>query len=111
MSQILGKIIDDHTLELAGSTLYTDENVIYNPTEEQLLENGYKKVISNFEENTPLSGKHYVYKWVDKGDFIEGQVSLEDNEEDESVLSKRIEALEEDQKMMESIFWEVINNG
>lgn len=95
---MLGKIIDGvltyppHKIVLLGMQ-------IFNPTEEQLIQDGYKPIIETLMPEDPApDGQHYEAQYVDSGDTItQSWVMVEDYPvETGKTLDDRVTALEQD---------------
>lgn len=95
---MLGKIIDGnltyppHKIVLLGMQ-------IFNPTEEQLIQDGYKPIIETVMPEEPApEGQHYEAQYTDSGETItQSWVLVEDEAVDPPVntISQRVADLEE----------------
>lgn len=95
---MLGKIIDGnlpyppHKIVLLGMQ-------IFNPTEEQLIQDGYKPIIETVMPEDPApDGQHYEAQYVDSGDTItQSWVLVEDDPAPVGkTIEQRVTALEQD---------------
>lgn len=96
---MLGKIIDGnltyppHKIVLLGMQ-------IFNPTEEQLSQVGYKPIIETLMPEDPApDGQHYEAQYTDAGDTImQSWVLVDDEPGDPSgkTIEQRVTALEQD---------------
>ena len=96
---MLGKIIDGnltyppHKIVLLGMQ-------IFNPTEEQLIQAGYKPIIETVMPEDPApEGQHYEAQYTDSGDTImQSWVLVDDEPVDPPVktVEQRVADLEED---------------
>ena len=110
---MLGKIIDGnltyppHKIVLLGMQ-------IFNPTEEQLIQDGYKPIIETVMPEDPApDGQHYESTYSDTGDTITQSWVLVDDEPVEpsgKTIEQRVTALEQEQAQMNTIFEEVVNS-
>lgn len=96
---MLGKIIDG-TLTYPPRRLVLDGMQIFNPTEEQLSQAGYKPIteVAMPEEPAP-EGQHYEAQYTDSGDTITQSWVLVDDEPIEpsgKTLEQRVTTLEQD---------------
>lgn len=64
-----GKIIDG-LLHRAPKKLIVGDTAVYNPTDEQLRNAGYKPVTMSDQPDDAPEGKHYESEWLDEGDAI-----------------------------------------
>ena len=110
---MLGKIIDG-VLTYPPNRIILNGMQIFNPTEEQLSQAGYKPIteVAMPEEPAP-EGQHYEPTYSDSGDTItQGWMPVEDEEIEPSgkTLEERITDLEAGQAEMDRIFEEVVNS-
>lgn len=86
---------------------------IFNPTEEQLIQAGYKPITETpMPEEPAPEGQHYEASYADSGDTITQSWVLVENEEVEpagKTLEERVTDLETGQAEMDRIFEEVVN--
>lgn len=111
---MLGKIIDGnltyppHKIVLLGMQ-------IFNPTEEQLIQDGYKPIIETAMPEDPApEGQHYEAQYTDSGDTITQSWVLVEDEPVEpagKTIEERVTDLEQNQAEMDAIFKEVVNNA
>lgn len=86
---------------------------IFNPTEDQLTQAGYKPVTKTPMPDDAPEGKHYEPTYSDTGDTITQGWTLVENEEVEpagKTLEERVTDLETGQAEMDRIFEEVVNS-
>ena len=110
---MLGKIIDGnltyppHKIVLLGMQ-------IFNPTDDQLIQVGYKPITETpIPEEPAPEGQHYEPTYSDSGDTITQSWTLVENEEVEpsgKTLEERVTDLETGQAEMDRIFEEVVNS-
>lgn len=109
---MLGKIIDGnltyppHKIVLLGMQ-------IFNPTEEQLIQDGYKPIIETVMPEDPApDGWHYEAVYTDGETITQSWVLVEDEAGDPSgkTIEQRVTALEQEQAQMNTIFEEVVNS-
>ena len=96
---MLGKIID-------GNLTYPPHKIvlfgmqIFNPTDEQLIQDGYKPItITAMPEDPAPDGQHYEAQYTDAGDTImQSWVLVDDEPGDPSgkTIEQRVTALEQD---------------
>lgn len=94
---MLGKIID-------GSLTYPPHKIvllgmqIFNPTEEQLIQDGYKPItITAMPEVPAPDGQHYEAQYVDSSDTITQSWTLVDDKYPaQKTIEQRVTALEQD---------------
>lgn len=95
---MLGKIIDGnltyppHKIVLLGMQ-------IFNPTEEQLIQDGYKPItITAMPEDPAPDGQHYEAQYTDSGDTITQSWALveDDPEPTGKTIEQRVTTLEQD---------------
>lgn len=94
---MLGKIIDGnltyppHKIALLGMQ-------IFNPTEEQLIQDGYKPITETAMPEDPApDGQHYEAQYTDSGDTItQSWILVEDEYTAQKTIEQRVTALEQD---------------
>lgn len=95
---MLGKIIDGnltyppHKIVLLGMQ-------IFNPTEEQLIQDGYKPItITAMPEDPAPDGQHYEAQYTDSGDTITQSWAMveDDPEPTGKTIEQRVTTLEQD---------------
>lgn len=105
-------IIKDGALQPSPHRIILSDMQIWNPSDEQLKQAGYKEIVEiPMPEDAP-EGQYYESHYEDKGDHIETVWNLVDDPEPEpeiSTLESRVSALEENQSQMDAIFEEVVN--
>lgn len=110
---MLGKIIDGvptyppHRIILNGMQ-------IFNPTQEQLIQAGYKTIVeTDMPEEPAPDGQHYEAQYTDSGDTITQSWVLVDDDPEPAgkTIEQRVTTLEQEQAQMNTIFEEVINGG
>lgn len=88
---------------------------IFNPTETQLMQAGWKTVTETpIPEEPAPEGQHYEAKYEDAGDTIMQSWVLVDDEPvepSEKIIEERVATLEQEQAQMNTIFEEVVNGG
>lgn len=110
---MLGKIVDGK-LAYPPHRIVLDGMLIFNPTETQLRQAGYKEI-----QETPLpeepapEGQHYEAQYEDSGEYIVQSWVLVDDVPVETgkTIEQRVSALEQDQAQMNAIFEEAVNNA
>lgn len=110
---MLGKIIDGN-LTCPPRRIVLKGMQIFNPTEEQLIQAGYKPVTETPMPDDAPEGQHYEPTYTDSGDTITQGWTLVDNEETDpagKTLEERITDLEAGQAEMDRIFEGVVNNA
>lgn len=111
---MLGKIIDG-ILTYLPHRLVLDGMQIFNPTEEQLSQAGYKSITETpMPEEPAPEGQHYESQYTDDGDTITQSWILADDEPVEpagKTIEERVTDLEQNQAEMDAIFKEVVNNA
>lgn len=109
---MLGKIIDGN-LTYPPHRIILNGMQIFNPTEEQLIQDGYKPIteVAMPEEPAP-EGQHYEAQYTDSGDTIMQSWVLVDNPPADTLktLEQRVTDLENNQNDMNKIFEEVVNS-
>lgn len=109
---MLGKIIDGK-LTYPPHKIILGDIQIFNPTDEQLMQAGYKTITETpIPEGPAPEGQHYEPTYSDSGDTITQGWTLVENEELEpsgKTLEERITDLEAGQAEMDRIFEEVVN--
>ena len=111
---MLGKIMN-------GQLIYPPNRIvlngmqIFNPTEEQLMQVGYKTITETpMPEDPAPEGQHYEAQYTDSGDTITQSWVLVDDEPVEpagKTIEQRVTDLEQNQADMDAIFKEVVNNA
>ena len=109
---MLGKIIDGnltyppHRIVLGGMQ-------IFNPTDEQLMQVGYKPITETpIPEEPAPEGQHYEAVYTDGDTITQSWVLVDDEPGDPSgkTIEQRVTALEQEQAQMNTIFEEVVNS-
>lgn len=104
-----GKFINE-SIVINPSEISLNGKHIWNPTEEHLLQKGYKKIVETEMPVNEEIGKHYEPNYIEKEDCIEKAWKLVDNKPTiRDSLLDRIETLEEEQNNMTEAFTEVVN--
>lgn len=94
---MLGKLIDGK-LTYPPHRIVLNGMQIFNPTEEQLLSDGYKPIVETDMPDDAPEGQHYEAKYTDDGDTITQSWVLVDDEPvepAEKTISQRVADLEE----------------
>jgi hypothetical protein len=111
---MLGKIIDG-ALTYPPHRIILNGMQIFNPTDDQLIQVGYKPITETpMPEEPAPEGQHYEAQYTDSGDTItQSWVLVEDEpvEPSEKTIEERVTALEQEQAQMNTIFEEVVNGG
>ena len=111
---MLGKIIDG-VLTYPPHRIILNGMQIFNPTEEQLMQVGYKPITETpMPEEPAPEGQHYEAQYTDDGDTIMQSWVLVDDEPvepAEKTIEERVTTLEQEQAQMNTIFEEVVNGG
>lgn len=111
---MLGKIIDG-VLTYPPHRIVLNGMQIWNPTDDQLIQVGYKTVTETpMPEDPAPEGQHYEAKYTDSSDTItQNWVLVEDEPVDpaEKTIEQRVTDLEQEQVQMNTIFEEVVNGG
>ena len=108
---MLGKIIDGK-LTYPPHRIVLDGMQIFNPTEDQLIQVGYKPITETPVPDEPApEGQHYESKYTDAGDTITQSWVLVDNPpaDTSKTLEQRVTDLENNQNDMNRVFEEVVN--
>ena len=108
---MLGKIIDG-VLTYPPHRIVLDGMQTFNPTQEQLMQAGWKTVTETPIPEDPASeGQHYEAQYTDDGDTITQSWVLVDNPpaDTSKTLEQRVTDLENNQNDMNRIFEEVVN--
>mgnify|MGYP001864350412 CR=1 FL=1 len=108
---MLGKIIDG-VLTYPPHRIVLNGMQIFNPTEEQLMQAGWKTVTETpIPEEPAPEGQHYEAQYTDAGDTIMQSWVLVDNPpaDTSKTLEQRVTDLENNQNDMNRIFEEVVN--
>lgn len=110
---MLGKIIDG-ILTYPPNRIVLNGMQIWNPTEEQLMQAGFKLITeTDIPEELAPEGQHYEAQYTDSGDTItQSWVLVDDEPGDPSgkTIEQRVTALEQEQAQMNTIFEEVVNS-
>lgn len=107
-----GKIINGK-LTYAPHRIVLSGMQIFNPTEDQLTQAGYKPVTETPMPDDAPEGQHYEPTYSDTGDTITQVWTLVDDEKTEpagKTLEERVTDLEAGQAEMDRIFEEVVNS-
>ena len=111
---MLGKIIDG-VLTYPPHRIILNGMQIFNPTQEQLMQAGWKTITeTDIPEEPAPEGQHYEAQYTDAGDTImQSWVLVEDEpmEPAEKTIEERVTTLEQEQAQMNTIFEEVVNGG
>lgn len=96
---MLGKIINGN-LTYPPHRIVLDGMQIFNPTDEQLMQDGWKTIIeTDMPEEPSPEGQHYEAQYTDSGDTItQSWVIVDDEPGDPSgkTIEQRVTALEQD---------------
>ena len=109
---MLGKIIDGK-LTYPPHRIILNGMQIFNPTEDQLIQVGYKPITETPVPDEPApEGQHYESKYTDAGDTITQSWVLVDNPpaDTSKTLEQRVTDLENNQNDMNRVFEEVVNS-
>lgn len=110
---MLGKIIDG-VLTYPPHRIVLDGMQIFNPTDDQLIQVGYKTVTETpMPEDPAPEGQHYESKYTDAGDTImQSWVLVDDEPVDPAgkTIEQRVTDLENNQNDMNRIFEEAVNS-
>ena len=109
---MLGKITDG-ILAYPPNRIVLSGMQIFNPTDEQLMQVGYKTITETpMPEDPAPEGQHYESKYTDAGDTIMQSWVLVDNPpaDTSKTLEQRVTDLENNQNDMNKIFEEVVNS-
>ena len=110
---MLGKIIDG-VLTYPPNRIVLNGMQIFNPTDDQLIQVGYKPITETpMPEEPAPEGQHYEAQYTDAGDTImQSWVLVDDEPGDPSgkTIEQRVTALEQEQAQMNTIFEEVVNS-
>ena len=109
---MLGKIIDGK-LTYPPHRIVIDGMQIFNPTDEQLTQVGYKPITETpMPEEPAPEGQRYEAKYTDAGDTITQSWVLVDNPpaDTSKTLEQRVTDLENNQNDMNRVFEEVVNS-
>ena len=109
---MLGKIINGQ-LTYPPKRIILNGMQIFNPTDDQLIQVGYKTITETpMPEDPAPEGQHYEAQYTDDGDTITQSWVLVDDEPVEptgKTIEERVTTLE--QAQMNTIFEEVVNGG
>ena len=109
---MLGKITDG-ILAYPPNRIVLSGIQIFNPTDEQLMQVGYKTITETpMPEDPAPEGQHYEAQYTDSGDTITQSWVLVDNslEDTAKTLEQRVTDLENNQNDMNRVFEEVVNS-
>lgn len=104
--------IENEKLIYAPHRIVLSGMQIFNPTEDQLTQAGYKPVTETPMPDDAPDGQHYEAQYTDSGDTITQGWMLVENEEVEpagKTIEERVTDLETGQAEMDRIFEEVVN--
>lgn len=111
---MLGKIIDGQ-LTYPPNRIVLNEMQIFNPTDDQLMQVGYKTITETLMPEDPApEGQHYEAQYTDEETQItQSWVLIDDEpvEPAEKTIEERVTTLEQEQAQMNTIFEEVVNGG
>ena len=105
--------LENNTLIPAPHRIVLSGMQIFNPTEEQLSQAGYKPVTETPMPDDAPDGQHYEALYTDSGDTITQGWTLVEDEETEpagKTIEERVTDLEAGQAEMDRIFEEVVNS-
>ena len=105
--------LENSTLVIAPRRIILNGMKIFNPTEEQLLQAGYKPITETAMPDPAPDGQHYEPTYSDSGDTItQGWILVEDEETEPAgrTIEERVTDLEAGQAEMDRIFEEVVNS-
>lgn len=110
---MLGKIIDG-VLTYPPHRIVIDGMQIWNPTETQLMQAGYKTITETpMPEEPAPEGQHYEALYTDSGDTItQSWILVDDKPVDPAgkTIEQRVTDLENNQNDMNRVFEEVVNS-
>lgn len=109
---MLGKIIDG-ILTYPPHKIVLNGMQIFNPTDDQLMQVGYKPITETpMPEDPAPEGQHYEAKYTDAGEYITQSWVLVDNPpaDTSKTLEQRVTDLENNQNDMNRVFEEVANS-
>ena len=109
---MLGKIIDG-VLTYPPHRIVLNGMQIFNPTEDQITQAGYKPITETPMPDDAPEGQHYDPTYTDTGDTITQGWTLVDDEEVEpagKTIEERVTDLEAGQAEMDRIFEGVVNS-
>ena len=109
---MLGKIIDG-VLTYPPHRIILNGMQIFNPTEEQLMQVGYKPITETpMPEEPAPEGQHYEAQYTDEETQIAQSWVLVDNPPADTAktLEQRVTDLENNQNDMNRVFEEVVNS-
>ena len=111
---MLGKIIDGK-LTYPPHRIVLDGMQIFNPTDDQLIQVGYKPITETpIPEEPAPEGRHYEAQYTDgETQITQSWVLVDDEPVDpsEKTIEERVATLEQEQAQMNTIFEEVVNGG
>ena len=106
---MLGKIINGQ-LTYPPHRIILNEMQIFNPTDDQLIQIGYKPITETpMPEEPAPEGQHYEAQYTDAGDTITQSWVLADDEEvpgADKTLTERVGTLEQDVSNINSVLAE-----
>lgn len=108
---MLGKIING-ILTYPPNRIVLDGMQIFNPTETQLISDGYKPIIETDMPDDAPEGQHYEAQYTDgETEITQSWVLVDNPPADRSkTLEQRVTDLENNQNDMNKIFEEVVNS-
>lgn len=108
---MLGKIVDG-ILTYPPHRIVIDRMQIFNPTETQLISDGYKPIVEIDMPDDAPDGQHYEAQYTDGETQITQSWVLVDNPpaDTSKTLEQRVTDLENNQNDMNKIFEEVVNS-
>lgn len=110
---MLGKIIDG-VLTYPPHRIILNGMQIFNPTDDQLIQVGYKPITETpIPEEPAPEGRHYEAQYADgETQITQSWVLVEDEPTPAGkTLEQRVTTLEQEQAQMNTIFEEVVNGG
>lgn len=110
---MLGKIIDGK-LTYPPHRIVLDGMQIFNPTETQLISDGYKPIVETDMPDDAPEGQHYEAQYTDgETQITQSWVLVDDEPVDpaEKTIEQRVTSLEQEQAQMNIIFEEVVNSA
>lgn len=111
---MLGRIVDGK-LTYPPHRIVLDGMQIFNPTEEQLIQAGYKTIVeTDMPDDAPApEGQRYEAQYTDgETQITQSWVLVDDEPVDpaEKTIEQRVTDLEQEQAQMNTIFEEVVNS-
>ena len=108
---MLGKIINGQ-LAYPPNRIVLNGMQIFNPTDDQLIQVGYKPITETDMPDDAPDGWHYEAVYTDGDTITQSWVLMEDEEIPSTpTLESRVSALEQEQTQMNTIFEEVVNRA